>query len=106
MVFVDAAQPGHFRPGKARNYLDPENLDAIVVAYAAFADAPRFAHVADLAEIEANNWNLNICRYVDTTVEVEQVDIAAALTRLRELERERDAAAMEMDGALAERGYA
>jgi type I restriction enzyme M protein len=77
-----------------------------VAAYAAFVDAPRFAHVADLAEIEASDWNLNIGRYVDTTVEAEQVDVAAALARLRELERERDAAVAEMDRALAELGYA
>ena len=45
-------------------------------------------------------------RYVDTTVETERVDIGEALARLRELERERDAAVADMNRLLAELGYA
>jgi type I restriction enzyme M protein len=106
ILFVDAAQPGYFRAGKAQNYLDPEHIRAIVDAYRAFQDVPRFAHVADLTEIEANDFNLNISRYVDTSVQGEQIDVREALTRLRELERERDAAVARMNELLAELGYA
>ena len=67
VLFVDAAQEGSFRPGKARNYIDREHIDRIVEAYQAFEDVERFAHVADNDEIEANDFNLNISRYVDTT---------------------------------------
>ena len=74
--------------------------------YRAFADVPRFAHVADRAEIAANDYNLNISRYVDTTVQAEQVDLASALARLKQLERERDEAVAKMDKLLAELGYA
>lgn len=103
---MDAAQPGYLRPGKAQNHLDDEHVEKIVAAYRAYEDVPRFAHVADLAEIGANDWNLNIGRYVDTTVEPERVDIGEALARLRELERERDAAVAEMNRLLAELGSA
>jgi len=106
VLFVDAAQEGYFRPGKAQNYLDPEHIQSIVAACEAFEDAPGFAHVADLAEIEANDFNLNISRYVAPVVEEEQVDIAEVLARLREAERERDEAAKRMDELLAELGYA
>jgi type I restriction enzyme M protein len=105
VLFVDAAQEGYFRPGKAQNYLDPEHIEKIVAAYEAFEDAPGFAHVADLAEIEANDFNLNISRYVAPVVEEEQVDIGEVLARLREAERERDEAAKRMDELLAELGY-
>jgi type I restriction enzyme M protein len=105
ILFVDAAQPGYFREGKATNYLDPEHIAKIIEAYTAFEDVPRFAHVAGLAEIEANDFNLNISRYVDTSVAEERIDIGEALARLRELERERDAAVRKMDGLLAELGY-
>ena len=57
---MDAAQEGYFRQGKAQNFLDPEHIEKIVVAYRGFEDVERFAHVADLAEIEANDFNLNI----------------------------------------------
>lgn len=99
---MDAAQEGYFRPGKAQNYLDPGHVRAIVEAYRAFQEVPRFAHIAGLAEIESNDFNLNISRYVDTTVEEEQADIGEALARLRELERERDAAVKRMNELLVE----
>jgi len=105
-LFIDAAQEGYYRPGKAKNYLDPEHIEKIVAVYKAFEDAPGFAHVADLAEIEANDYNLNISRYVAPVVEEEQVDIGEVLARLREAERERDEAAKRMDELLAELGYA
>ncbi|HEY7065935.1 MAG TPA: class I SAM-dependent DNA methyltransferase [Chloroflexota bacterium] len=106
VLFVDAAQEGYFRAGKAKNYLDPEHVGKIVEAYRAFAEVPRFAHVADAAEVAANDYNLNISRYVDTTVAVEHVDVPTALARLRQLERERDEAVAKMNTLLAELGYA
>jgi type I restriction enzyme M protein len=106
VLFVDASQEGYFRSGKAQNYLDPEHIQAIVAAYEAFEDAPGFAHVAELAEVQANDYNLNISRYVAPVVEEEQVDIGEVLARLREAERERDEAAKRMDELLAELGYA
>jgi len=106
VLFVDAAQAGYFRPGKAQNFPDPEHIAAIVGAYEAFEDVPGFAHVATLAEIQANDYNLNISRYVAPVVEEEHVDIAEVLARLREAEVERDAAVKRMDELLAELGYA
>jgi len=106
ILFIDAAQPGYYREGKAQNYLDDEHITKIAAAYRAFEDVPRFAHVADLAEIEANDFNLNISRYVDTSVAEERIDISAALAKLHDLERERDAAVKKMDELLAELGYA
>jgi type I restriction enzyme M protein len=106
VLFVDAAQVGYFRPGKAQNYLDPEHIEKIVAAFEAFEDRLGFGHVANLAEIEANEYNLNISRYVAPVVEEERVDIAEVLARLREAERERDEAVKRMDELLAELGYA
>jgi len=106
ILFVDAAQEGYFRPGKAQNYLDPEHIQAIVQAYEAFEDRPGFAHVADLAEVQANDYNLNISRYVAPVIEEEQVDIGEVLARLKDVERERDEAVRRMDELLAELGYA
>ena len=105
VLFVDAAQEGYFRPGKAQNYIDPEHIDKIVDAYRAFEDVERFAHVADLEEIEANDFILNISRYVDTTVVEEVMSVDEALAQLREAELRRDEAVAKMDALLAEMGY-
>ena len=75
VLFVDAAQEGSFRQGKARNYIDREHIARIVEAYAAFEDMDRFAHVADLEEMRTNDFNLNISRYVDTTEPVEVMSV-------------------------------
>ena len=106
VLFVDAAQEGSFRHGKARNFIDREHVDRIVEAYEAFEDVERFAHVADMDEIEANDFNLNISRYVDTTEPVEVMSVEDALAQLRDAERRREEAVTKMDELLAEIGYA
>ena len=106
VLFVDAAQEGYFRPGKAQNFIDSEHIEKIVQAYRAFEDADRFARVADLAEIEGNDFNLNISRYVDTTEPVAVMSVENALAQLRDAERRRDEAVSRMDELLAEMGYA
>ena len=105
VLFVDAAQEGYFRQGKAQNFLDREHIDKIVAAYRDFEDVERFAHVGDLAEIEANDFNLNISRYVDTSEPIEVLSVEEALAQLREAERRRDEAVAQMDKLLAELGY-
>jgi type I restriction enzyme M protein len=42
-------------------------------------------------EIAANEYNLNISLYVDTTEPEKKIDVAAELQTLRELQEERDA---------------
>ena len=91
--------------GKARNYIDKEHIARIVEAYTAFEDVERFAHVADLEEMRANDFNLNISRYVDTTEPVEVMSVEDALAQLRDAERRRDEAVAKMDELLAELGY-
>ena len=105
VLFVDANQEGCFRPGKAQNHLDPEHIEKIVRAYHDFQDVERFAHVADLSEIQGNDFNLNISRYVDTTEPVAVMPVEEALAQLREAELRRDAAVARMNELLAEMGY-
>ena len=106
VLFVDANQEGCFRPVKAQNYLDPEHIARIVAACRGFEDVDRFAHVADRTEIEANDFNLNISRYVDTTEQVQVMSVEEALVQLREAELRRDEAVARMDEQLAQMGYA
>ncbi|HLG69046.1 MAG TPA: N-6 DNA methylase, partial [Chloroflexota bacterium] len=106
VLFIDAAQEGHFRPGKAQNFLDKEHSDSIVGAFNAFEDVERFAHVADLEEIRGNDFNLNISRYVDTTQQEEVVSVEQALAQLHEAEQQRDQAMGRMNKLLGELGYA
>ena len=68
------------------------NIDKIVDAYAKRVDVDKFAHVADMQEIEENGYNLNIPRYVDTFEEEEPVDLDAVKSKIQTLDSETKAA--------------
>ncbi|MGH3504413.1 MAG: N-6 DNA methylase [Nocardioidaceae bacterium] len=77
VLFVNADRD--YTPGRAQNYLGPEHVEKIVAAFRAYADIPGFAHVVNVAELEANDFNLNIRRYVDNTPPPEPQDVRAHL---------------------------
>jgi len=56
-------------------------------------------------EIAENDYNLNITRYVDTTLEEEVVDVAAVARELHDLRECRAGIEAEMDRYLEELGY-
>jgi type I restriction enzyme M protein len=72
-----------FKRGRNQNTLEPEHADKLLKAYQAFTDAPGLSHVADLAEIESNGWNLSIPLYVSPTDSGERVTFAQALADLQ-----------------------
>jgi type I restriction enzyme M protein len=104
VLFVDASR--EFREGSNQNYLREEDVGRIGKAVAGFADVEKYARVVGIEEIEKNDWNLNISRYVDTSEAEERVDLGAAIAKLRQLEGERAEAEARMNGFLKELGYA
>ena len=103
VLFIDAS--GEFEEGSNQNRLRDQDIEHIAKTFHAYADVEKYARVVPLAEIEKNDWNLNISRYVDTSEEEERIDVAEAVRKLRELERERAAAEATMNRYLAELGY-
>jgi type I restriction enzyme M protein len=81
ILFVDASTC--FEKAKNQNVLLPEHIDRIVTAYRTRVREDRFAHRAPLAEVAANDYNLNIPRYVDTFQAEAQIDLAAVARDLR-----------------------
>jgi len=82
-----------FRRGRAQNYLEPEHAAEILGWYRGFADVQDAARVVSLDEIKAEDWTLNISRYVLPPLQEDIPPlpdaIAAfkdALTRCREAE--------------------
>ena len=86
ILFIDASK--EFKTGKNQNILEQEHIDKIVDAYAKRVDVDKFAHVADMKEIEENGYNLNIPRYVDTFEEEEPVDLDAVKSKIQKLDSE------------------
>ena len=87
ILFIDASK--EFESGKNQNILSDENVEKILNAYKERKDVEKYAHVAKLSEIEENEYNLNIPRYVDTFEEEEEIDIHAVMKEIKELEAKR-----------------
>ena len=103
VLFIDSS--GEFEEGSNQNRLRDRDIANISRTFHACADMEKYARVVPLDEIEQNDWNLNISRYVDTSEEEERIDFAKAVQKLRELEQERAAAESTMNRYLAELGY-
>jgi len=103
VLFIDASL--EYKAGKAQNYLRDQDIQKIASAYQNFQNIPKYCRVVAMTEIEENDFNLNISRYVDTAPEQEQIDVRAALQELREIEKRRDAVVVKMNEYLKELGY-
>ena len=93
VLFIDASGKDadgnlRYRKDKNQNKLDQCHIDAIYKAYTDRVDVERFAHVASLEEIRANDFNLNIPRYVDSFEEEELVDIDEVKQNIASIEAE------------------
>lgn len=102
IFFIEASK--EFKPGKAQNILTEENIEKIYSTYKARKDVEKFARKVDLKEIEENDFNLNITRYVDTFEEEEPIDIKANLKELERLEPELKELEKQMDKYLKDLG--
>lgn len=84
VLFINAAE--HFEKGKRQNQLKPEHIDKIIDTYQHRKEEPRYARRVEMAEIEKNDFNLNISRYISTATEEEEIDLTAIHTELTKIE--------------------
>ena len=99
VLFVDASR--EYRAGKNQNTLLDEHIEKITTAYKRREGMDKYAHLAPFEEIEENDFNLNIPRYVDTFEEEEEIDIDAVEVEIEGLERELQVVRGEMGRLLA-----
>jgi type I restriction enzyme M protein len=86
ILFIDASQ-GFEKVGN-QNYLRPEHVERIVNTYRNRESIEKFSHVADRSEVEGNDYNLNIPRYVDTFDAEDAVDLDEVAEKLLALEKD------------------
>ena len=77
IFFINA--DAEFAEGKNQNSLRPEDIEKITHVFHAREEVPKYSRLVDLDEIAANDWNLNIRRYVDNTHDPEPEDVRAHL---------------------------
>ncbi len=83
ILFIDASGPGNFEKAKNQNTLRDCDVERIIATYRDRTAIDRYSHVATMAEIEENDWNLNIPRYVDTFEEEDQINLEQVLAELK-----------------------
>ena len=85
ILFIDASQ--QFDKVKTQNILRAEHIQKIVDTYKARTNEDKYSHVASIASIKANDYNLNIPRYVDTFEAEDAIDLGAISAQLIALDK-------------------
>jgi len=102
ILFIDASK--EFEAGKNQNRLRDEDVDKIIETYKNREEIEKYSHVASLQEVEDNEYNLNIPRYVDTFEEEEEIDIKQVQQELKEIDKQIEEVDKELNVYLKELG--
>lgn len=86
VLFIDASKK--FEKGKKQNSMTDEHIEAVVELYSKRETVEKEAFYASFEDIEKNDFNLNIPRYVDTFEKEEDVDLRALLTEMEKTDEE------------------
>jgi hypothetical protein len=85
VLFINAAE--HFEKGKRQNQLRPEHIAKIIETYQFRKEEARYSRRVEMAEIERNDFNLNISRYISTAVGEAEIDLDDTHQALVEIEK-------------------
>ncbi|HIB36986.1 type I restriction-modification system subunit M [Mesonia sp.] len=107
-LFIDASE--EYDSGKNQNVLAEKYINRIVETYYRFKAEgvspgvvkEKYSYVATLDEIQENEYNLNIPRYVDTFEEEAEIDVSAVQEEIDQLESELLGVREKMQGYLKE----
>ncbi|QQR86878.1 MAG: N-6 DNA methylase [Flavobacteriales bacterium] len=77
VLFVNADR--EYREGKAQNSLRPEDIEKITQVVAGRVPVTKYSRVVPITELEIEDFNLNIRRYVDNSPPPEPHDVRAHL---------------------------
>ena len=86
VLFINAVD--HFEKGKRQNNLLPENIEKIVCTYRERKEEIRYSRRVSMDEIGKNEFNLNISRYVSTSLDEEIIDLYEVNEKLVGIEKE------------------
>lgn len=90
VLFINAAE--HFEKGKRQNRLLDEHITKIVETYQYRNELERYSRRVSMAEIEKNDYNLNISRYISTSVAEQEIKLDEVNASLLDAEEKINAA--------------
>lgn len=86
VLFIDASRK--FEKGKKQNAMTDEHIDSVIELYNRRETVEKESFLAEFADIEKNDFNLNIPRYVDNFEKEEEIDLNALLNDMKQTEEE------------------
>ncbi len=103
VFFIDASR--EFSQGTNQNRLRAQDIDKIVETFHSRTVIHKYSHLASFAEIEENDFNLNIPRYVDTFEPEPEIDMEEVQKDIVRINKELAAVEAKMEGYLKELGF-
>jgi len=86
VLFIDASKK--FNKGKKQNEMLDVHIDEVMNLYTKRETVEKEAFLSSFEDIEKNDFNLNIPRYVDTFEEEEPIDLNMLLTDMKKTDEE------------------
>lgn len=84
VLIINASE--QFEKDKRQNILLPEHIDKIIETYQYRKEEERYSRRVEMEEIEENDYNLNISRYVSTALPEPQIDLGVVHKELQALQ--------------------
>ena len=86
VLFIDASRK--FEKGKKQNAMTDEHIDSVIELYNRRETVEKESFLAEFEDVEKNDFNLNIPRYVDNFEKEEEIDLNALLNDMKQTEEE------------------
>ncbi|MDP2631210.1 MAG: type I restriction-modification system subunit M [Candidatus Uhrbacteria bacterium] len=103
ILIIDAEQD--YEEGKNQNRLRKKDIEKIASAFENYRDIEKYARVVDIKELDENEFNLNVRRYVENGEDEEVVDVKTVWSEVKEIEKEREAIDKKVGNYLSELKY-
>ena len=86
VLFIDASKL--FEKEKKQNVMRDEHIDRVIELYRNRESVEKEAYLASFKDIEKNDFNLNIPRYVDTSEKEPEIDLRKLIGKIKETDKE------------------
>jgi type I restriction enzyme M protein len=103
IILIYAARD--YEEGKVRNKLRDSDIGKIVSAFKSFSDTDKYCHIGDFNEIQENEFNLNVPRYINISETEEEIDIQAVIDQLKKLGEERQETEVKVSTIMKNLGF-
>lgn len=86
VLFINASE--HFEKGKRQNKITDEHIAKIVQTYQFRKEEDRYSRRVSMEEIEKNDYNLNISRYISTATAEEEIKLEVVNASLVDVQQQ------------------